>query len=185
MDLNVITYIVFSVTVTSLLWYIYVAKLKNQALSLKLGYEQLSANFDKEISFKSTSNIQALEKTIFELESKIAAVKHESFTEGYNKGRGEFSIKIFPYKEENKSGDDGWLINDIYHEIILGYQYQLFMNGIPLLQPAVIVEEILTEAKREVDYKKVEFVTSAIESRLLPIIADSKGVIKLIKNSNK
>ena len=74
------------------------------------------------------------------------------------------------------------LINDIYHEVYVGYKYQLFMNGIPILEPATITLEKLVESKREVDFVKVERAINLVESKLMPMISESKGIMKLVKS---
>lgn len=175
--------LLISITITSLLWYIYVTKLKGEFSTLKNNHQNLNMNLDKEIIVKDDEKYKLLQNKLSEAHLNINQIKHESYLEGYEKAKKEFSIKIYPYKREKKRGDDGFLINDIFHEVTLGYQYQLFVNGIPLLQPAVIIEEKLTQQKKEVDYNKVNKVMEMIESKLLPIVADSKGLIKLIKTT--
>lgn len=181
METTFIIYLLLSCTITSLIWFIYVTKLKGVYNNIKIEYDRLNISITKEVSLQSNIHQSDLQNKIKELELSISETKFKSFNDGYDKARGEFSIKVFPYKEEHKQGDDGWIINDIYHEILIGYQYQLFLNGIPILQPAIIVEEVLTEQKREVDYNKIDIALNAVEAKLLPIVAGSKGLIKLIK----
>lgn len=180
MEIQIIIYLIISVIITSLLWFIYVTKLKGNYSNLQNNHQNLNMNLDKEIIIKGDENLKVLQNRITELQSSINQVKHESYIEGYDKARSEFSIKVYPYKREYKVGDNGFIINDIYHEVKIGYQYQLFVNGIPLLQPAIVIEEILTEQKKEVDYNKINKALEIIESKLLPIVAESKGLIKFI-----
>lgn len=181
METNLTVYPLLASFVTSLMWYIYVVKLKAANNSIKSDYNRLNSNLDREVSYLSDTRYKTLEKQLNELKLTLTEAKIESFREGYEKAKKEFSIRVFPYKQEHRQGDEGWLINDIQHEIILGYQYQLFLNGIPILQPAIVVEEVLSEQKREVDYRKINAALEAIEAKLLPIIAQSKGLIKFIK----
>jgi len=204
--------------ITSLIWYVYVSKLKGKL-------ENLNQNIDREVLFKTDDNAKYLQKTVTDLKSSIpnikqesylegnekgkkenieellklkeninvlqetvnnlkeshAKIKHESYLDGYQKGKSEFSVKVSPYRDEIKTGNDGLIFNDIYHEVMIGYQYQLLINGVPALKPAVIIEEYLIEEKREVDLAKIERVTNLVESKMKSIAADSKGTMKYIK----
>lgn len=204
--------------ITSLVWYVYVSKLKGKL-------ENLNQNIDREVLFKADDSAKFLQKTVTDLKSSIpnikqesfleghekgkkenieellklkgninvlqesvnnlnesnAKIKHESYLDGYQKGKSEFSVKVSPYRDEIKTGNDGLIFNDIYHEVMIGYQYQLLINGVPALKPAVIIEEYLIEEKREVDLAKIERVTNLIESKMKSIAADSKGIMKYIK----
>jgi hypothetical protein len=204
--------------ITSLIWYIYVSKLKGKLENLNLNIDREvlfktddSAKFlqktvtdlkssipsikqesyiegyekgkkeNKEELLKSEGNIKVLQETINNLRESQAKVKHESYLEGYQKGKSEFSVKVSPYRDEIRTGDDGLIFNDIYHEVRIGYQYQLLINGVPALEPAVIVEEYLVEEKKEIDFAKIERVTNLVESKIKSIAAESKGIMKYIK----
>lgn len=204
--------------ITSLIWYIYVSKLKGKL-------ENLNQNIDREILFKiddsaknlqktvtdlkgniptikqesynegfengkkeskeeilkSEGNIKSLQETIKNLTESHAKIKHESYLEGYQKGRSEFSVKLSPYREEIRTGSDGLIFNDIYHEVRIGYQYQLLINGVPALEPALIIENYLIEEKKEVDLAKIERVVNLLESKMKSIATESKGVMKYLK----
>lgn len=185
MENQVIIFIIISIIITSLVWYIYVTKLKGNYSNLQNNHENLNMNLDKEIIVKGDQNIKELQNKINELKHNLSETKQQSYLEGYDKARSEFTIKIFPYKKELKKGDSGWIINDLYHEVQVGYLYQLFLNGIPLLQPAIIIEETLKEEKKEIDYVKIEKVINIIESKLIPIVAESKGLMSYIAGPKK
>jgi len=130
---------------------------------------------------KLRANVNVLQETVNSLKESNAKIKHESYLEGYQKGKSEFSVQVSPYRDEIKSGSDGLIINDIYHEVMIGYQYQLLINGVPALKPAVIIEECLIEEKREVSLSKIENVSNLVESKIKSITANSKGIMKYIK----
>lgn len=178
MEINFIIYLLSAVTITSLIWYVYASKLKSK-------YENLNSNLDKELIVKSDSQTKDLLKTINELKASIPEIKQKSFTEGYDKAKSELSISVIPFKKEIKTGDAGFLINDIYHEVTLGYKYQLFINGIPALQPAIIIEDVLVEKKSWIDYEKVDKALKIIETKLIPLVKDSKGVLKILPSEQK
>jgi hypothetical protein len=204
--------------ITSLIWYIYVSKLRGKL-------ENLNQNIDREVLFKTDDSAKNLQKTITDLKGNIptikqesynegfqngkkeskeeiiksegnikslqetiknlteshAKIKHESYLEGYQKGRSEFSVKVSPYRDEIRTGSDGLIFNDIYHEVRIGYQYQLLINGVPALEPAIIIEDCLIEEKKEVDFAKIERVTNMLESKMKSITNESKGVMKYLK----
>lgn len=204
--------------ITSLLWYVYVSKLKSKlenlnqnidrevlfktddnAKSLQNSVTELKGSIPKEKQvsylegfengksefkaalFKTEENIKVLQETVNDLRESHAKIKHESYLEGYQKGKSEFSVKVSPYRDEIKTGNDGLIFNDIYHEVMIGYQYQLLINGVPALKPGIIIEEYLIEEKREVDFAKIERVTNLVESKMKSIAAESKGIMKYIK----
>lgn len=204
--------------ITSLLWYVYVSKLKGKL-------ENLNQHIDREVLFKTDDSAKNLQKTVSDLRGNIptikqesynegfengkkeskenlltleaniknlqetiknmteshAKIKHESYLEGYQKGKSEFIVKVSPYRDEIRTGSDGLIFNDIYHEVKIGYQYQLLINGVPALKPAVIIEEYLIEEKKEVDFAKIERAANLLESKMKSIAAESKGVMKYLK----
>ncbi|MDR6967582.1 hypothetical protein J2X31_001594 [Flavobacterium arsenatis] len=135
----------------------------------------------KEQLLKFEEEIKHLQEGTNKLNEINAKIKHESYLEGYQKGKSEFSVKVSPFRDEIRTGNDGLIFNDIYHEVRIGYQYQLLINGVPALEPAVVIEEYLIEEKREVDFVKIERATKLLESKIKSIVADSKGVMKFIK----
>ena len=52
-----------------------------------------------------------MEEAVNNLRESHAKIKHESYLEGYQKGKSEFSVKISPYKDETRTGNDGFIIN--------------------------------------------------------------------------
>ncbi|MEL1244904.1 hypothetical protein AAEO56_11570 [Flavobacterium sp. DGU11] len=180
METNFLIYIVASVLITSLLWFIYIQKIKTRYAVLQNNHEYLNNNLDKEVIAKADQNVVNLQNIISDLKSEVAEVRHQSYRKGYADAQSEFSIQVFPYREEYFEGNDGLFINDIKHEIVLGYQYQLFVKGIPVLQPAIIIEETLYEEKREIDLQKINNVVNLIESKLKAITIESNGLMKFI-----
>lgn len=174
METNFLFYLSTAIVVTSLLWYVYVIKTKSK-------YENLNSNLDREVIVKSGDNVKNLEETINNLKANASELNTKVFKRVMRKQEAEFSIAVLT-KFEYKSGDDGFLINDIYHEVYVGYKYQLFMNGIQILEPATITLEKLVESKREVDFVKVERAINLVESKLMPMISESKGIMKLVKS---
>jgi hypothetical protein len=77
-----------------------------------------------------------------------------------DEARREMSIVAYPY--ENVEGDDGWVVDDRLAEI--GYQYQLFIKGIPCFTPhAVITKRV---HKKEVNQEKLAGLRKDVESLL-------------------
>lgn len=62
-----------------------------------------------------------------------------------------FSVKISPYY---KIGDDnGWVKKQ--HDVNIGYQYQLLINGIPAFQPHIVIERSESISEISEDIKKI------------------------------
>lgn len=64
--------------------------------------------------------------------------------------RDELSIVAYPYEEE--IGNDGWVLDDRKAEV--GYQFQLFLRGIPCFEPHRIV--VKKFEKKEVSREKIK-----------------------------
>jgi hypothetical protein len=74
----------------------------------------------------------------------------------------ELTVLAYPWKEEH--GDDGWISDD--RSVKVGYQYQLFIRGIPCFEPHKVVLEHLH--KKQTNPKKV---AQALEQSLTVIQA--------------
>lgn len=172
--------IAITIVLVSLVWHLYVQRIKTKYAVLKNEYDNLSKGIHKEMMVQTDAKMQELYKTISELQVEMAQSKQESYNDGYYKAKGEFEIKVSPYKNESVKGTDGWFINDIIHQVQIGYQYQLFINGVPVLQPAVVIEEDLIEHKRKMDIQKIDAALNIVQTKLIPMASGSNGLIKLI-----
>ncbi|MFP9112918.1 hypothetical protein ACLI1A_03180 [Flavobacterium sp. RHBU_3] len=182
METTTIIYLITTFVITSLLWYVYMQKLVNKYNILKNDFEKVNTNISKEVEYKSDEVIRNFEKQISELHLKVSEEQQKSYKAGYATAQSEYSVSISPYKEEFRHGDNGWIVNNIYHRIEVGYQYQLFIRDLPVLAPAVIVNEVLEESKREIDQQKVKAVMDFIESNIKTLIENSNGLLKFQKN---
>lgn len=68
--------------ITSLIWYVYVSKLKGEL-------KNLNQNIDREVLFKIDDSAKYLQKTVTDLKGSIPNIKKESYIEGYEKGKNE------------------------------------------------------------------------------------------------
>lgn len=171
-------YIVIAIVITSLLWLVYLTNLRSK-------HNNLHKNIDNEVFVKSDERISLLKEEINNLNSKVLIEKNKSFQEGFDKARSEFSLEVNPYKEEFIDGDDGFIINDIYHEVSIGYKYQLFINGIPVLKPSIIIDNVLIERKKEVDYQKVKTALEIVENSIVSIAKNANGILKIGSTINE
>ena len=171
-------YIVIAIVITSLLWLVYLTNLRSK-------HNNLHKNIDNEVFVKSDERISLLKEEINNLNSKVLIEKNKSFQEGFDKARSEFSLEVNPYKEEFIDGDDGFIINDIYHEVNIGYKYQLFINGIPVLKPSIIIDNVLIERKKEVDYQKVKTALEIVENSIVSIAKNANGILKIGSTINE
>ena len=171
-------YIVIAIVITSLLWLVYLTNLRSK-------HNNLHKNIDNEVFVKSDERISLLKEEINNLNSKVLIEKNKSFQEGFDKARSEFSLEVNPYKEEFIDGDDGFIINDIYHEVNIGYKYQLFINGIPVLKPSIIIDHVFIERKKEVDYQKVKTALEIVENSIVSIAKNANGILKIGSTINE
>ncbi len=171
-------YIVIAIVMTSLIWLIYLTNLRSK-------HNNLHKNIDNEVFVKSDERISVLKEEISNLKSNVLIEKNKSFQEGFDKARSEFSLEVYPYKEEFFDGDDGFIINDIYHEVSVGYKYQLFINGIPVLKPSIIIDNVLIERKKEVDHQKIKTALDIVEKRIIGIAKNTNGILKIGSTINE
>lgn len=173
-----------AISITSFLWFIYASFLKSKLNVLKGEYDHLNGNIDTEVTLRTDKLFAHLHERIIQLRNEVTDTRVSAFNQGYARARSEFSIKVFPYKEEHLEGSEGIFINDLEHQVVLGYQYQLFVNGIPVLAPAVVIEQELSSRQKKVDIRRINAVLSVIKEKLLPIIAESNGLIQLFPDKN-
>lgn len=77
-----------------------------------------------------------------------------------DEARRELSIVAYPF--EKVEGDDGWVVDDRLAEI--GYQYQLFIKGIPCFTPHTVITKRVQ--KKEVNQEKLAGFRKDVESLL-------------------
>ncbi|MGV6946948.1 hypothetical protein [Sphingobacterium kyonggiense] len=174
-----------TILITSCFWFVYVQILRSKIAHMSNNNYNLNQNIEKEAILKSHKYLDELNKEIINLKTQMADVKHTSFFEGYNKAKGEFFLNITPYYEELTDGDDGLFINDFIHEVRVGYKQQLYVNNLPLLDPTVVWENVIVERKKEVDYQKIKIALDIVEKNLLPIVAQSNGILRFIPTTEK
>lgn len=165
---------------TSLLWLIYIQILKSKLEKEKNNNQNLNQNIDKEIIVRGHQNTADLNLELTKLKNELSDIKHTSFMEGYKKAKDEFFLNVTPYHEEFKEGDNGFIINDFYHLVKVGYKYQLYINNLPILEPTIKWEKIIEERKREVDHAKIKSALEMVEKNLLPIVASSNGILRFV-----
>ncbi len=180
MQNQAIIYVIATFVGTSFLWLICVHFLKTKLDKLKNIHNNLSQNIDKEIIVRGNQSVDFLNQEIIRLKTEMSEVKQERYMDGYKAAKSEFFLNVTPYYEEYKDGNDGFLVNDIYHRVHVGYKYQLYINNLPILEPTVRWEKIIEERKKEVDHKKIKSALELIQDNLLPIVAQSNGILKLI-----
>ena len=113
------------------------------------------------------NRMRGLEKTRDELKIRLNT-----------KTENDLTVVAFPYKEEH--GDDGWVSDDRVAKI--GYQYQLFVKGIPCFEPHKVTLETLT--KKEVSSEKIEqAIGQAL--RVIEAIASKHPAIQVVKEAAK
>lgn len=185
METPVIIYLIATCVITSLLWYSYVLKQNARHKILENTYKNLQDNLDKEVYIKTSAQASGLQETIARLKSEIIEAKHQSFQDGYEKGRSEFSVKIRPYRNEKREGRKGWFVNRLVHKVELGYTCQVFVQGFPVLNPAVVIQETLEAKKKEVDFRKINNMIREINDSLRLQAANSDNLLDFSVSGDK
>ena len=185
MENQTLIFLIGTFIITTFLWLIVIHFLRSKLQQLKSSYQNLSQNVDNEILKRGNANIESLKHEIIKLKTEMADVKQEKYLEGYKAAKSEFFLNVTPYYEEYKEGNDGFLINDFHHIVNIGYKYQLYINNLPILEPTVKWEQIIEEKKKEVDHNKVKSALEMVQNNLLPIVAQSNGILKLIPIAKK
>jgi hypothetical protein len=108
------------------------------------------------------SSNKALREKVESLEQRLTATV-ATHNVALEEARREMSIVAYPY--ERTEGDDGWLVDDRLAEI--GYQYQLFIKGIPCFSP----HEVITKRvhKKEVNQEKLTALRNDVETLLTTV----------------
>lgn len=174
------------ILITSLIWmgiaiaiYVIFSKKSNRVLSL------------------STQELQASNKAFSEKLEKILNEKNHEIRESYELGfndateKNGFSIQILPWTEELDSSS--FFKNK--KSVKIGYKYQLFSQGLPCLQPHIIVVEELTVDKLNEEninraFDNLELAMNNIPNAgnlAIKILGNSKqlasGLLKLVKKN--
>lgn len=103
---------------------------------------------------RTAEHANEIEKQRLELLAKVESMKEAAASEARERLRAEyelqsklFTVAISPYV---KIGDKRGILSK-EHETLIGYQYQLLINGIPAFTPHVVIER--TEIRKEINEK--------------------------------
>ncbi|WP_290820010.1 hypothetical protein [Flavobacterium sp.] len=147
--ITITIFVCLTIVITSFIWMIILKNQKhvlisdNQKLSIDL--QNVSANVEFQVAQKLSERLDSLNEQIFTLKQQNIEVERES----YNKGKtdtlssfaNEYYVQVYPYKHNYKDEQGFYVFNKRKEFIEVGYQYQLFVKGIPVFKPHVVALE--------------------------------------------
>lgn len=126
----------------------------------------------------AVAKIAEHQSKVDDLSQKIIQIEATHKEELENANRNGISIATYPYEEHH--GDNGWVTDDRRSEI--GYKLQLFVNGIPCLQPHKIPIQVLQ--KKEVNPEKLKELKDTVFG-MIEDLARMHPAIKVFKSAPK
>jgi hypothetical protein len=151
--------------------------------------EMNNAAFKRELNLQLTTQYD-------KLKAEYNNGYDNGYDTGYKKGASDsikaqgFEVRIFPWKEDITEG-----IWKKRHSLQIGYQYQLFVNGVPCLQPHVQIHETIVLDK--LDKEDIDIAVGGLQNiisslaNIHPAIKSAgdfanyaNGLLALKKNSN-
>ncbi len=147
--LTIVISVTLTIILTSSIWMIilknqrHILSSLNQKLTIEL--QNVGANVEFQVAQKLNQKLDVLNDQIFTLKQKNIEVERDS----YNKGKSdaldsfanEYYVQVYPYKYTYKDEQGMYVFNKRKEFIEIGYQYQLFVKGIPVFQPHVVALE--------------------------------------------
>ncbi|MCF6130888.1 hypothetical protein [Flavobacterium wongokense] len=141
--------IIITIFVVSAVWYFYHQySLQKQSKEINnLSFDLNTQNIRNEYEDKNeiAKREEELKNQIFELRKQVIDVEKDSYEKGRKdaeeKFMNDFVVQVFPYKRYYKEKKDGIIAFGSIEKVEIGYQYQLFVKGLPALNPAMIVIE--------------------------------------------
>jgi hypothetical protein len=179
--------IIITIVIVSAAWYFYH---KNALQSLLKNNDSLSnelrntvINRDYQINKVVHEKMEELNNQILDLKKQIVITDRESYDKGKKQAEDNFAndffVQVNPYKRVFKEKNS--LLGSFMEKekVEIGYQYQLFVKGIPTLNPAVIVIETY-EAKQF--HLNEETIKALVDASLGPKTELIGGFVKVAKN---
>lgn len=179
--------IVITVIIVSAAWYFYH---KNTLQNLSKNNESLSnelrnnvINRDSQINKMVNEKIEVLNNQILDLKKEIVITDRESYEKGKKQAEDNFAndffVQVNPYKrvfKKNNSLLGSFMENE---KVEIGYQYQLFVKGIPTLNPAVIVIETYEAKQFNLNEETIKALVDASLGSKTKLIG---GFVKVARN---
>lgn len=141
--------ILASVIITSIVWYKYhndkIQQYSKEKVALANELNNLKSNIDYKINHEAFEKTQHLNDKILTLKEDLVKTEKDSYfkgrTEAIEEFKNDFYVEVLPYKRNFKEKKDSIIAFGVTEKVEVGYQYQLFIKGVPSLNPAVIILE--------------------------------------------
>ena len=179
--------VVITFILVSAAWYFYhknaLHKLSKNNDSLTNELNNQIINREYQINKEVNEKLEELNNQILDLKKEMLITERESYEKGKKQAEdnfvNDFFVQVNPYKrvfKEKNSLLGSFMEKD---KIEIGYQYQLFVKGIPTLNPAVIIIETYEAKQFNLNEDTImDLVDSTIGSKAELI----GGFVKVAKN---
>ena len=179
--------IIITIILVSAAWYFYHKKAlqnlskNNDSLSNEL--RNTVINRDYQINKVVHEKMEELNNQILDLKKQIVITDRESYDKGKKQAEDNFAndffVQVNPYKRVFKEKNS--LLGSFMEKekVEIGYQYQLFVKGIPTLNPAVIVIETYEAKQFNLNEETIKALVDASLGSKTELIG---GFVKVAKN---
>lgn len=113
-------------------------------------HDEMFKQHATELAKNRSEHRSILEAQENESREKLRAAEEKAFNDGIRQSElrssnysAGFSVQVRPYVAKIKKG--GIIFDDMYSAV--GFQYQLFVNGIPCFQPHIVIEQECEETE--------------------------------------
>ena len=184
---NIFMEIIITIVIVSAAWYFYhkhaLQQLSKNNDSLSHELRNNAVHRDYQINKEVNEKLEVLNNEILDLKKQLVVTDRESYDRGRKQAEdtfaNDFFVQVNPYKRvfKEKNGFLGSFMEK--DKVEIGYQYQLFVKGIPTLNPAVVVVETYEAKQFNLNEDTVKALVEASLGSKTKLIG---GFVKVAKN---
>lgn len=179
--------IILTILIVSAAWFFFlkhsVQRLSKENDSLSHELRNMLIHRDYQINKAVHEQLEELNNQILDLKKQLVQTDRESYDRGKKQAEehfaNDFFVQVNPYKrvfKEKNSLLGSFMEKD---KVEIGYQYQLFVKGIPTLNPAVIVIETYEAKQFNLNEETIKAMVDASLGSKTELIG---GFVKVAKN---
>lgn len=147
--ITITIFVCLTIVITSFIWMIILKNQKHVLISdnqkLTIDLQNVTANVEFQVAQKLSEKLDILNEQIYTLKQQNVEVERESYNKGKNDALSSFAneyyVQVYPYKHNYKDEQGLYVFNKRKEFIEIGYQYQLFVKGIPVFKPHIVALE--------------------------------------------
>lgn len=159
----IIISIASTLTLSTLVWIIFFKNIQNKLTheneKLSIELVNLRSNIEYEVGKKLNEKLDILNERIMELKNESINIERES----YNKGKenalasfvNDYYVQVNPYKRISKDKKGMYIFSTKKEIIEIGYQYQLFVKGIPVFKRELILLETYDSSEFKLNKEEI------------------------------